>query len=123
MKKTILTALLVAATAAQARFTDRQELTGAQNLQNNVIYEVSENRTITGVACQAALSVPSGGTVAIYVKSGVKLMVKGGDGNGASGAGPGILVPANSTLYLLGDGEIVAEGGKAGNGGIHTGHQ
>ena len=41
MKKTILTAFLVAATAAQARFTDRQELTeSAQNLQNNVIYDV-----------------------------------------------------------------------------------
>ena len=110
MKKTILTALLVAATAAQARFTDRQELTGsAQNLQNNVIYDVSANRSITGTAGQAALCVPSGGTVAINVKSGVKLTVKGGDGNGASGAGPGILVPANSTLYLLGDGEIPAQ--------------
>ena len=63
MKKTILTALLVAATAAQARFTDRQELTeAAQNLQNNVIYDVSANRTITGAAGQAALSVPSGAT-------------------------------------------------------------
>ena len=90
---------LFAATAAQARFTDRIELTEATaDLKNNAIYEVSESRTINGAAGQAALRVPAGGTVAINVKSGVTLTVKGGDGSGASGAGPGILVPANSTL-------------------------
>ena len=118
MKKTVLTALLVAATAAQARFTDRQELvdgTGV-DLRDNTIYDVSANRTITGVAGQAALRVPAGGMVAINVKPDVTLTVTGGDGSGASGAGPGILVPANSKLYLLGGGKIIARGGNAGNG-------
>ena len=55
MKKTILTALLVAATVAQARFTDRQELTEgtSADLRNNTIYDVNVNRTFTGAAGQA----------------------------------------------------------------------
>ena len=112
-----LAALLGLPFAAQARFSSRIELTAvSQDLQNNVIYDVSTTSTISGAAGQAALRVPAGGIVAINVKPGVTLTVTGGDGNGASGAGPGILVPANSKLYLLGGGEIIARGGNAGNG-------
>ena len=56
----------------------------------------------------------SGGSF-IYIPKGVTLTAKGGDANWNWGAGAGIHVPNSSTLVLLGEGKVVAQGGNAGN--------
>ena len=120
MKKTILlTAALVAALAAEARFsTTHVELTDATDavLQGDTIYDVSESRTISANAGESRFRVQGNRTVAINVKKGVTLTIDGGAATGEKGAGAAICVEPGSTLYLLGEGTLVANGGAAGNG-------
>ena len=104
---------------------------------------IAGNATAATARERSALIVDSGATVYIYVPSGVTLNVTGADasdggnggygvhytGNGSEtgdnsfiaqggiGAGAGIFVPADASLYLIGKGKITAAGGKAGKGG------
>ncbi len=96
-------------------------------LQNGVVYIVSENTTITASkAGESGLQVASGGAqVVIDIKAGVTLTVTGANAVNAADAAdetdhpgmPGILVPVGSTLVIIGDGTLVANGGNASNGG------
>lgn len=121
-KATLLATVLCAAIATQAsaRFSaNHVELTGstAQDLQGDTIYDVSENRTITAEAGKSAFRVADNRVVAINIKKGVTLTLKGGDATGSTGAGAAICVLPGSTLYLMGEGTLVATGGAAANGG------
>ena len=51
-----------------------------------------------------------------YIPKGVTLTAQGGNASGQTGAGAGILLPQNTTLYLLGEGELKAYGGHAADG-------
>ena len=65
----------------------------------------------------SGISINSDATVHIYVPQGVTLTARGGDGSGTTGGGAGILLPQGSTLFLEGNGTVVAKGGRAANGG------
>ena len=98
---TLLVAALCAATTAQARFSaNHLELTEAtqRDLQGDTIYDVSENRTISAEAGQSAFRVADKRVVAINIKKGVTLTLKGGDATGSTGAGAAICVLPGSTL-------------------------
>ena len=45
----------------------------------------------------------------------------GGDANGRDGAGAGILLPSDMTLYITGKGRLTATGGNAASGGNGAG--
>ena len=65
----------------------------------------------------SGISINSDATVHIYVPQGVTLTAIGHDASGQDGAGAGILLPQGSTLFLEGNGTVVAKGGRAANGG------
>ena len=105
--------------AAQARFSVTPiPLTAATdaNLQNNTIYEVNESLTLPAVAGSSKFRVLGNNVVAINIKKGVTLTLKGGDATGETGAGAAISVASGATLYIMGEGTLVATGGAAGNG-------
>ena len=56
------------------------------------------------------------GTCYIYIPSGVTITCNGVAGNASTPGGAGVYVPSGSNLYVLGNGKLVANGGKAGNG-------
>jgi|GEM_PF-3376959 len=80
------------------------------------VYYVNESVTFTGSAGNPGLAIASGATVYIYVQADKTLTATGGNASGKTGGGAGILVPSGSTLYLLGEGSVVAKGGDAANG-------
>ena len=119
MKKLILIASLAATIVAEAGFsTTHIELTDATaaTLEGDTIYDVSEDRTISASAGESRFQVQGNKIVAINIKKGVTLTVNGGAATGEKGAGAAIYVEPGSTLYLLGEGTLVANGGAAGNG-------
>ena len=83
-------------------------------------YYVSEDLTFTnslgGPGQGSGMYVQAGKTVRLYIPADVTLIVKGADAQGTTGAGAGILLPEGSTLYILGEGTLVARGGNAANG-------
>ena len=119
MKKTILTAVLVAvATAAQAKFTTRTDLSAgtSRDLSNGVIYDVKADLSLSANPGTSALRVNNKDVVAINIAKGATLTVTGGNATGATGAGAAIYVAPGATLYLMGEGKLVATGGATGNG-------
>jgi len=92
--------------------------TGSSNVQT---YTFDSDETIQAVYGESAISVAEGEAAIINIKSGVTLTLKGGDASGTTGAAPAIYVPEGSTLYLVGDGKLVATGGAAADGGIGGG--
>lgn len=79
-------------------------------------YYVTESITFSNDRCQSGLTIASGATVYLYIPQGVTLTATGGNASGVTGAGAGIELPQNSTLYLMGKGKVVARGGNAANG-------
>ena len=83
-------------------------------------YYVSENltftNTISGAGQGSGMYVQAGKTVRLYIPAGVTLTTIGANAVGTQGAGAGILLPEGSTLYILGEGTLVARGGNAANG-------
>ncbi len=79
-------------------------------------YYVTESVTFSNDRCQSGLTIASGATVYLYIPQGVTLTATGGNASGVTGAGAGIELPQNSTLYLMGKGKVVARGGNAANG-------
>ncbi len=80
-------------------------------------YTFASNETIEGAAGKSAIAVKDGASAIINIKSGAVLTVTGGNASGTTGAAPAIRVPENSTLYIVGDGTLIATGGAAANGG------
>ncbi|MBR4594317.1 MAG: hypothetical protein IKO33_07050, partial [Bacteroidaceae bacterium] len=57
------------------------------------------------------------GTVYLYVPEGATLTCTGADASGQTGGGAGIELTLGNSLYILGGGTLVANGGNAANGG------
>ena len=88
MKKTILTAVLVAvATAAQAKFSTRTDLSAgtSRDLANGVIYDVKADLSLSANPGESALRVNNKDVVAINIAKGATLTVTGGNAAGATG--------------------------------------
>lgn len=116
--RTTLVALLTLVTIVAVGQTDLPTTPNSILLDGHV-YTVSTSTTITATnAGEAGLRVRQNARVVINIKAGVTLTVKGADADADAGfAGmPGILVPENSTLVIIGEGKLIATGGKASNG-------
>ena len=86
-------------------------------LTNDTIYQVRNNvKYVMKEAGQSAWRLPAGRTCIINIQKGVTLTLTGGDASGTTPAGCGIEVQPNSTLYITGEGTLVATGGNAANG-------
>ena len=72
-----------------------------------------KNVNIEAETGQSALKIEDNSTVHIWLE-GINSL-KGGDGSGMTGGGAGIEVPENATLFLHGDGNLTAIGGKGGD--------
>lgn len=83
-------------------------------------YYVTEDLTFTnvngGAGQGSGIYVQEGRTVRLYIPAGVTLTVIGANADSTSAAGAGILLPSTSTLYIVGEGSLVATGGNAANG-------
>ena len=86
-------------------------------------YYVSEDLTFTNPKTAvispsrgSAMQVQAGKTVHLYIPAGVTLTAIGSDADELLGGGAGILVPEGSTLYVIGNGTLVAKGGNGANG-------
>ena len=109
-----------AATGTKASDTaiDLATLSNGAELASGVYY-LSESKTFGATnTMNNGLKIKSGATVYIYVPEGVTLTAIGGGTNTArrQGGYAGILLPSSSTLIILGEGKVVATGGRAGNG-------
>ncbi len=80
-------------------------------------YYVTRDVAFKNTSCGNGLTVEPGAVVHIYIPKGVTLTATGGDASGRDGGGAGILLPQGSTLYLEGSGKVVAQGGRAADGG------
>ena len=87
------------------------------NLADKDIYTVAENTTLQGTLGISPINVAAGARAVINIKSGATLTVKGQDASGTASGTAAIYVPPSSTLYIVGDGTLVATGGAAANGG------
>ncbi|MBO6167229.1 MAG: hypothetical protein J6P13_02625, partial [Kiritimatiellae bacterium] len=111
---------MAAAPAAHGGFTSSETIDGGDagaTLENNKVYIVSSDASLSWHTYNNALNVASGATTVLYIKKGATLTVKGGDANGTSSAGAGIYVPSGATLVVTGGGKLVAAGGNGYNGG------
>ena len=124
MKKVlIISAMALMATAGVRADMGTSALTSStRELNGGMVYVVSEDVTINAAAAESALTVKSSGDgngkiVVIDIQGGHTLTVKGGNANGSSGAGAGIMLPSDMTLYITGKGKLIATGGNAANGG------
>ena len=93
-----------------------------RELSGGMIYTVNDDVTINGDAGASALTVKSAGSgegsiVVIDIQNGHVLTVNGGNANGQTGAGAGILLPEGMTLFVTGNGTLNATGGNAAGGG------
>ena len=86
-------------------------------LSDGEIYTVASSETLEGENGKSAITVADGASVIINIKSGATLTVRGRNASETTGAAPAICVPENSTLYIIGDGTLIATGGAAANGG------
>ena len=90
---------------------------GPMVLADGDIYTVASDESLQGKNGESAIAVADGASAIINIRSGATLTVRGGNASGTTGAAPAIRVPENSTLYIVGDGTLVATGGAAANGG------
>ena len=111
-------ALCATASAAMDTGTIDKDTT---TLYGGTVYTVSGNVPIKGAATHDGLTVvrrngSAGNRVVINIPEGASLTVTGGNGDARSGAGAGICVPSDMTLYITGKGTLTATGGNAANG-------
>ena len=90
---------------------------GATVLADGDIYTVASDESLQGKNGKSAITVEDGASAIINIKRGATLTVTGGNASGTTGGAPAIRVPETSTLYIVGDGTLVATGGAAANGG------
>ncbi len=83
---------------------------------NTTYYYVNSNLSFTNSNVGGS-GLKIQGTVYLYVPEGVTLTCTGANANGQTGAGAGIELASDNTLYLLGGGTVNATGGNAANGG------
>ena len=102
--------------AAGTETIDSLSKTGTRELKNGITYIFTENINVTMNATFSALKVADGATVTLVIPQGKTVTLKGGAASGKTGAGAGIELPEDATLYILGGGTLNAIGGKAANG-------
>ena len=98
--------------------TDLATLSAGAELTTGAYY-LSQSKTFGSASTSNnGLKIKSGATVYLYLPKNVTLTAIGGGTSGArqSGGYAGILLPSTSKLIVLGEGSIVAAGGRAGNG-------
>ena len=89
-----------------------------QKLDAGMTYDVNGTVEITGEGGgQKSGLLLEKGTAYINLKKGSVLKVTGANASGVKGAGAGIEVREDATLFITGEGELVATGGNAANGG------
>ena len=86
------------------------------SLSNGTIYNVTEDKTISGSTSANGLSVDANAIAYINIASGVTLTVKGGDANSTTAGKAGILLGNYSKLVFIGDGILVVKGGNGSSG-------
>ena len=115
-----LSAITVIAESGEENSKTLQSSTEGQTIGE--VDTVSYYRVDSDTSCTAAepkvsgLSILDYAEVHIIVEKGVTLTCKGGDASGFMGGGAGIEVPEHATLYLEGEGTVIATGGNAANG-------
>jgi len=87
------------------------------NLADKDIYTVAENTTLQGTLGISPINVAAGARAVINIKNGATLTVKGQDASGTASGTAAIYLTPSSTLYIVGDGTLIATGGKAASGG------
>ena len=115
---------LMAAANARGEMGAGTITSSTKELNGGMVYTVQGNVTLSGATSTSALTVKSnsgdnGKRVVIDIPEGCSLTVTGGDaGNvgGRIGAGAGIELPSDMTLYITGKGKLTARGGNAANG-------
>ena len=85
-------------------------------LTNGGYYRVWANLKLTGDYGKSAVEIAPGAKVAIEIMENVTLELYGGDATNRVGAGAGIHVPSDSTVFVLGKGKLIARGGNAAAG-------
>ena len=110
MKKSILAILATVAAISASAAT-------VKDLSDKEVLTIDANTTWYGTTGQSPINVPSGRTAVINIKKGVTFTVYGADADGTACAVPAIYVPPTATLYITGEGKLVAVGGNGGNGG------
>ena len=98
--------------------TDLAAISDGATLSSGVYY-LSESKTFGSASTMNnGLKIGSGATVYIYIPNGITLTAIGGGTNSArtTGGYAGILLPDDAKLIVLGEGSLVATGGRAGNG-------
>ena len=118
----VLLLALMASAGAQGAMGTSALTSSTRELNGGTIYTMSEDVTINAAEGASALTVKSAGSgegrvVVIDIQNGHTLTVKGGNANGKTGAGAGILLPEGMTLFVTGKGKLNATGGNAANGG------
>ena len=109
MKK-ILSAILATAAAISASAATEKELFDKE------VLTIDSNTTWNGATYQSAIDVKANSRAVINIKKGKTLTVTGGNASGTSPGVAAIYVPESSTLYITGEGTLIATGGAAGNG-------
>lgn len=103
---------------AEGAAVDLATLSTGASLPSGTYY-LSEDKTFGSASSGTnGLKIASNATVYIYIPAGVTLTAIGGGTNTArtTGGYAGILLPSSSKLILLGEGTVIATGGRAGNG-------
>ena len=110
MKKILLAMIATAAAISASAAT-------VKDLSDKEVLTIDANTTWYGTTGQSPINVPGNTRAVINIKKGVTLTVYGADASGQTFGVPAIYVPRTATLYITGEGKLVAVGGNGGNGG------
>ena len=125
MKKLLITSLalaLMAAMDAHAVMGTGSITKSMKEINGGMIYTVNEDVEIKADPGKSALTAVNKGSgdnsiVVIDIREGHTLKLTGGNADGRTGAGAGIMLPSGMTLFITGKGTLEATGGNAANGG------
>ena len=104
MKKTLLTILATTAAISASAAT-------VKDLSDKEVLTIDANTTWYGTTGQSPINVPGNTRAVINIKKGKTLTVYGADASGQTFGVPAIYVPPTATLYITGEGKLVAVGG------------
>ncbi|MBQ1345977.1 MAG: hypothetical protein IIY62_06390, partial [Kiritimatiellae bacterium] len=109
MKKTFWTILATVAAISASAAT-------VKDLSDKEVLTIDANTTWYGTTGRSPINVPGNTRAVINIKKGKTLTVYGADASGQTFGVPAIYVPPTATLYITGEGTLIAQGGAAANG-------
>ena len=112
MKKILLAMIATTAAISASAAT-------VKDLSDKEVLTIDANTTWYGTTGQSPINVPGNTRAVINIKKGVTLTVYGADASGQTFGVPAIYVPPTATLYITGEGKLVAVGGNGDNGEGH----